>query len=358
MIYKAPHEIIAASRKRLGLTMRELSVLTEIDQALLSKYENGKRLPSEKHSIALEKALEMDKEELKKTIMSEKVAQIVAYEANYQEILIAAESRVEYLSSRRAIELPIITYDLTKRLETIDALKDKWNSLKPLDEIQLKKMEEYFKVKYTYESNKIEGNTLTYQETHLVINEGLTIGGKPVADHLEAINHSDAVDFVKDLVLGKEEITQRILLEIHYLVLKGVNQANAGEYRQVPVRISGSEHVPPQPFQLDVLMEGYFDQYRIQKKRVHPVILAAEMHERLVSIHPFVDGNGRTSRLVMNLILLKNGYTVTSLKGDDASRLRYYKALEGVQVNNDSTAFYTLILDCLEASLREHLEMV
>lgn len=159
------------------------------------------------------------------------------------------------------------------------------------------------------------------QETSLVVQEGLTIGGKTMREHLEAVNH-------------------------------------AGRYRSVPVRISGSRHEPPQPYLLDKLMEDYFLHYEQQKRSLHPVILAADMHERLVSIHPFLDGNGRTARLVMNLVLLRNGFTIAILKGDAASRPAYYQALEKVQANNEPQVFYGLVMDAVERSLQGHLGMV
>lgn len=213
-------------------------------------------------------------------------------------------------------------------------------------------------VSYTYESNRIEGNTLSLQETHLVVNEGITIGGKSVREHLEAINHAEAVSYIEQLVTDKMDFGPRVLMELHYLILKGIDKENAGRYRKVPVRISGSEHVPPQPYMLEKLMEEYFLHYDQQKSILHPVILAAEMHERLVSIHPFVDGNGRTSRLVMNLILLKHGFTIANLKGDLSSRLAYYKALEAVQVENNPEVFYHLVADAVADSLKNHLDMV
>ena len=124
------------------------------------------------------------------------------------------------------------------------------------------------------------------------------------------------------------------------------------------MRISGSRHEPPQPWQLDKLMEDYFHHYLRQKGSLHPVLLAAEMHERLVSIHPFIDGNGRTARLVMNLILLRNGYTIANLKGDNASRMAYYQALEKVQVDNEPAVFYQLVADAVVSSLHAHLDLV
>lgn len=350
--------VIKRFRKKHHLTMLDLSTKTAIDQALLSKYENGKRLPSEKHLKALAFALDADFEELNKIFLAEKIAQLVRYEPNALEILAVAETRIEYLKSDQSLTTPVLDEMINNKLEKVDQLKKEWQEKRPLNQTQLKKMQEYFHIKYTYDSNQIEGNTLTYQETSLIIQEGITISGKSMVEHLEAINHADAVDFVGELVSGKEDITKRSLLEIHRLVLKSIDQENAGKLRSVPVRISGSKHEPPQPFLLDKLMEDYFLHYANQKKKLHPVIMAAEMHERLVSIHPFIDGNGRTSRLIMNFILLKNGYTVTSLKGDLESRMRYYKALTQAQKNNKPTAFYNLIIDRLIDSLEEHLSLV
>ncbi|MCB9261195.1 MAG: Fic family protein [Flavobacteriales bacterium] len=344
-------------RTESNKTMLELSAKTGIDQALLSKYETGKRVPSEKHLVQLSEAMHIDFSEIKKELLADKIAKLVQYEQNYAEILMVAESRVEYLTSNQALILPELPTGYTEKLDKLDKLKNQLKALKPLQGSALYKLKEYFRIQYTYDSNQIEGNTLTLKETHLVINEGITVGGKSMREHLEAINHAEAVDFIEDLVSGKEKFNRRSLLEVHRLVLKSIDNENAGRFRNVPVRISGSQHVPPQPYLLEKMMEEYFMHYEIQKKRMHPVLLAAEMHERLVSIHPFIDGNGRTSRLIMNFILLQNGYTITSLKGDLTSRKRYYDALEAVQVDNDTTPFYDLIIEKAEESLKEHIEL-
>jgi Fic family protein len=269
-----------------------------------------------------------------------------------------AESRVAYLSGQQALTMQELSTSIQEKLQKIDDLKAKWQSRRPLNPTQLQKMQEFFNVAYTFESNRIEGNTLTLQETHLVVNEGITIGGKSMKEHLEAINHAEAISYVEQLVTDQLDFSPRVLMELHYLILKGIDRNNAGKYRSVPVRISGSAHVPPQPFLLEKLMEEYFIHYDRQKKRLHPVILAAEMHERLVSIHPFIDGNGRSSRLVMNLILLRRGYTIANLKGDLTSRLAYYKALEAVQVDNNPEVFYHMVADAVKDSLERHLELV
>jgi len=346
-------------QKRLdhNLTLKDLSQLTLIDQAILSKYENGKRIPSAKQIKTLSEALNTEYRVLSREILATKIIELIKYETDPLEIIQLAESRVEYLKKSERENTVDFSDEVRNKLNFIDKLKDQWKINKPLNKTQLEKLQEYFSIKYTYESNKIEGNTLTYQETNLVVSEGITISGKSMKDHLEAINHTDAIAFITDLINGNEDINKRNLLDIHRLVLKSIDQENAGKYRSVPVMISGSAHVPPQPYLIEKLMEDYYDYYNHHKKHLHPVILATEMHERLVSIHPFIDGNGRTARLVMNFILLKNNYTVTILKGDQEARLAYYKALEDVQLNNKRDKFYHLILDQLKNSLTEHLNL-
>lgn len=338
--------------------MKEVVNVTGIDQALLSKFENGKRLPTEKQLISLAGAYELNVNQLRKFWLADKVVDLVQYEISPSEILTLAESRVEYLRSSKSLEVPALPTDLVEKLEAIDRLRDEWQAKRPLNATQLQRMRDFFNIEYTFESNRIEGNTLTLQETSLVVNEGLTISGKSMKEHLEAVNHAEAVDFVIELASKREGLTKRNVLDLHALILKSIDRENAGRYRSVPVRISGSQHEPPQPFLLDKLMEDYFVHYRQQEGRMHPVILASEMHERLVSVHPFIDGNGRTSRLVMNLVLLRNGYTIANLKGDVNSRLAYYRALEKVQMDNQPEVFYLLVADAVEESLKAHLALV
>jgi Fic family protein len=258
------------------------------------------------------------------------------------------------MKRNKTIELPS---NLVQKLEQLTQLQEQWKQSKPLDALQLQKLKSYFNLAYTYESNRIEGNTLSLQETNLVINEGITVGGKTLQEHLEAINHQEAIHFIEELLFTAQPFNQSILLQLHRLILMGIDTKNAGTYRKVEVRISGSKHIPPNALQVAALMEGYFEFYELNKRTLHPVILAAEMHERLVSIHPFIDGNGRTARLVMNLILLQNGYTLVNIKGNLKNRLKYYQALEQVQLNHEHTEFFKLILSSAEKSLLQHLEL-
>jgi Fic family protein len=350
--------VLREERLALGWKLREAASASHIDAALISKYESGDRLPSEKHLKALADSYAITTDKLRKLWLAEKVSSLLRYEQNPIEILQVAESRVEYFLSTKTFDLENLSSSLQDQLKRIDSLQKKWKASKPLDGLQLSKMKDFFNTEYTFESNRIEGNTLSLQETHLVVNEGLTIGGKSMMEHLEVINHAEALEYLYELIGTRAAVTERNLLGLHALILKGIDRKNAGVYRNIGVRISGSKHEPPQPYLVKSLMEDYFVHYNKQARSLHPVILAAEMHERLVSIHPFVDGNGRTARLIMNLVLLSNGYTLANLKGDLDSRIAYYKALEKVQVDNTPDAFYTLVANAVEESLTEHLKLV
>ncbi len=240
-------------------------------------------------------------------------------------------------------------------LAEIEKLKNELDQYRSLDNDSLR---DALAIEYTYESNRIEGNTLTLRETDLVINKGLTIGGKSLREHLEAINHNDAIDYVKEIAQNNIDLSEKVVKDIHALILRGIDKENAGIYRKVPVMISGARHIPPQPYLVEKLMEEYFEFYKTHKTQMHPVILSAEMHERLVSIHPFIDGNGRTSRLVMNLLLIRNGYPIANIKGDTESRLQYYEALEAVQTEGDKNSFIQFISLEVKKSLEHYLKLL
>lgn len=248
---------------------------------------------------------------------------------------------------------------LTALLQEIDTLRVKLNNARPLPLEALGKIKEAIEMEYTYESNRIEGNTLTLQETALIVSEGVTIGGKSMREHLEAINHAQAVEFIKDIARADIEITERTIKEIHALILHGIQKEQAGKYRNVPVMIVGSRHIPPQPYLIDVQMEAFITEYnRMRAEQIHPVIIAAYLHDELVKIHPFVDGNGRTSRLLMNLYLLSHGYTITILKGENEAKLAYYEALEFSHTQGDPGQFYLLVANAVKSSLQSYLQII
>jgi len=243
-------------------------------------------------------------------------------------------------------------------LEQIEDLKKSLDSFRPLKGVHIEKLNQYFDEEYTFDSNGIEGNTLTLQETSLILNKGVTIGGKSMREHFEVINHKEAIDYIKDLVKEKTLFNKRILLDIHHLILKNIDMQNAGKYRNVDVMISGSAHKPPTFLQVQNLMEEYFNFYEENKDTLNPVILSAEIHERLVTIHPFIDGNGRTSRLMMNLILLQHGFPITNISSQNNLRNEYYKSLETVQTGGSKELFYKFVAKNVKNSLIKYLEII
>jgi len=351
--------IIKNYRVAQNFSLKEVAQMLAIDPSLLSRIERNERPATENQVRDLATVFNINAADLLKSWLEDKlVGMLKQYPAIAADVVKAMESRVEYLTGPKALKRFPVSEALQAQLERMDALRAAWQNKKPATGTQLTKLNEAFGVEYTYESNRIEGNTLTLQETYLVIHQGLTIGGKSMQEHLEAINHDEAIEFVMDLVKNNTEITEYRIKQLHQLVLKGIDRKNAGVYRTVPVRIGGSAHVPPEPYMLGKLMEELFVFYETEKHQMHPVLLAAEMHERLVTIHPFIDGNGRTSRLLMNLILLRHGYTIAILKGNNESRLAYYSALAAVQSDADTAPFYTLIANTVEQSLQAHLALV
>lgn len=248
---------------------------------------------------------------------------------------------------------------IKKLLKEVDALKEQLSILRPLPEEALRKIQDALDIEYTYESNRIEGNTLTLQETALVVNEGVTISGKSMREHLEAINHTEAISYIKDIAKQDIEISKRTIKEIHALILHGIDRENAGRYRTVPVMISGSAHMPPQPYLIEKQMEDFMIRFKqMEKEMVHPVLVAAYLHGELVRIHPFIDGNGRTSRLLMNLYLLRNGYVIITLKGSNDEKVNYYMALEKSHTEHLPEDFQKLVVEAEIAALRKYLSIM
>lgn len=240
----------------------------------------------------------------------------------------------------------------------IDQLKQELDKLRPLPSAAVRNLEEVFRVEWTYNSNAIEGNTLTLLETKLVLEEGLTIGGKKLREHFEVVNHSEAIDYVQDIVDRNIDLTEYVIKSIHQLVLKNIDDDNAGRYRMINVMISGSQHTPPHFSVLAEQMEKLVKWYDASKDQLHPVQLAAEFHFRFVYIHPFSDGNGRTARLLMNLILMKYGFPPAIVKAANNARIKYYETLELASIGNDMQPFAQLIAECVEESLNKYIGAV
>lgn len=234
----------------------------------------------------------------------------------------------------------------------IVAKKVRLDNHRPLSPDAVKRLRDTMEIEYIYNSNAIEGNKLTLRETQLVIREGVTIGGKSLTEHLEAKNHPKAIEYVESLT--NRSLEESSILKVHEMIFSGILE-NAGNYRNAQVYIAGSDYMPPPAFEIPTLMKELLDWLTKNPEELRPIETAAVFHYKLVSIHPFDDGNGRVSRLLMNLLLLKNGYPFTVIKNVD--RRRYYDTLRKAD-HNDLKPFVNFIARCVEQSLDLYLNAV
>ena len=234
----------------------------------------------------------------------------------------------------------------------IETKKAELDTKRPLTEGEVQRIYEDFMVEYTYNSNAIEGNTLTLRETEMVL-RGLTVDQKPLKDHLEVVGHKDAFYYVVDLVKEKAEITESVIKQIHSLVLAD-KPMDKGVYRKIPVRIMGAHHEPVQPYLIEPKMYELLQDYKQDERSIAEKL--AEFHIRFEGIHPFIDGNGRTGRLLINLELMKAGYPPIDIKFTD--RKRYYNAFDAYYVKKDLSAMTKLFAEYLNARLTEYLKIL
>jgi len=222
----------------------------------------------------------------------------------------------------------------------IDSLKEAIYKHRPFSKGLAASLQEKLIVEWTYNSNAIEGNTLTLSETKVVL-EGITIGGKSMVEHLEAINHREAILFVEDLIANKEPLSEWNIKNIHALILKEIDNTNAGKYRSENVVISGAKHIPPKSYEIGDLMQRLVAEYQNEWKAFHPIVRATLLHGEFVKIHPFIDGNGRTSRLLLNFELIKSGFPPVIIKNEQ--RANYYEVLDLAHTTMNYEPFIELI---------------
>ncbi|WP_127584408.1 Fic family protein [Paenibacillus koleovorans] len=239
--------------------------------------------------------------------------------------------------------------------ESIDNKKSRLDQKRPLPVHTLKSIREHLIVNWTYHSNAIEGNTLTLSETKVAL-EGITVGGKTIKEHLEAINHRDAILYVEEIVRNQEPLSEWQIKNIHRLILKGIEEEHAGVYRKENVLISGARPIPPDALQVGPQMQRFMIWYEGEGRRLHPIELAARVHIEFVGIHPFIDGNGRTSRLLLNFELMKHGYPPIVIEKENRSE--YYAALDYAHTTGDSAIFIELVAGVLDRTLDFYLKLL
>jgi len=240
-----------------------------------------------------------------------------------------------------------------KLLKEIDKLKSEIKKLRPLSVNELRQIKEYYRIGLTYSSNAIEGNSLTESETKIVLEEGITIGGKPLKDYYEAIGHSDGYDFIHTLAKEKK-ITESNIKKLHKLFYQKIDISKAGIYRKEKIFISGSKYSMPSPEKIKSLMKELMNYLVKIRAACHPVEFAAKLHKEFVFIHPFIDGNGRVARLLMNLVLLQESYNIVIIPL--ILRNDYIKFLENA--HKDETEFIKFIAECVRESQKDYLRLL
>lgn len=241
------------------------------------------------------------------------------------------------------------------KLKKLEIKKQKLDILRPFPLTLVENLEEWLNIELTYTSNAIEGNTLSRMETALVIEKGITVKGKTLKEHLEAVNHIHALNYIKTLAEQKRsDIGEKEINEIHRIILHGIDETNAGVFRKTSVRIAGSRVILPNPLKVPELMSEFF--VWLHQTKDYAVKIAALAHFKLVSIHPYVDGNGRTARLLLNLILMQEGYPPAIIKKED--RLQYLNSIEKGQLQDVLDDYYNIIYDAVDQTLNIYLNAI
>lgn len=236
-----------------------------------------------------------------------------------------------------------------------DNLKIIIDTHRPLSKNILNRLRENLIVEWTYNSNAIEGNTLTIYETKVVL-EGITVGGKSLKEHLEVINHKEAIGYLENLINSKIELSEFEIKNIHNLILRNIDSDNAGKYRNENVIIAGAKHIPPNYMIVKEEMEKLMNSYHNEWNEYHPIVRASLLHGEFVKVHPFIDGNGRTARLLLNFELMKYGYPPIVIK--TINRLAYYESLDYAHTKLDYTKFIELVSNLVNESERNLLKLI
>ncbi|MEG1239383.1 MAG: helix-turn-helix domain-containing protein [Flavobacterium sp.] len=330
--------LLKNAREQKELKTREVAQLLGIDQALISKFESGTRKPTKEQISKLAALLEIDYETLMIAWLKEKILYEIGNEEFALKALLLAEQEIQNNNKKLNPE----TFPSIKSLlDEIETLKNKILSFQHFD---LHRISKILELEFISEINKMNGNSLTFQETKAVINEGLMIAGKNMQEHLEAVNLNDAIGYIKDINQKKLPISEKDLLAVHNLIFRGIKIENSGKYKEEPIIIKE--------------MNLFFNWYETNKTNMHPLLLATEAHLKIMSIGPFENGNIQIANLLMNWILLKSGFVFAVIKGNEEEINDYLSTLEFAQNKNDKSLFINYILQKEKENLLHAITLV
>lgn len=330
--------LLKNAREQKGLKTREVAQLLGIDQALISKFETGTRKPTKEQISKLSQLLEIDFETLMIAWLKEKIL----YEIGDEEFALKALLLVEQeIQNNKKIVSSGVLFSIQSILDEIEILKKQIQSFQHFD---LHRISKILELEFISESNCVNGNSLTFQETKAVINEGLTISGKTMHEHLEAINLQETVGYIKDLIQKKLSISEKELFNIHNLILRGIKSENSGKYKNDPLIIQE--------------MNLFFNWYDANKTNLHPILLASEAHLKIIKISPYENGNMQMANLIMNWILLQNGFVFATIQGNKDQTEEYLSILTECQNKSNSSLFVNFIIRIEKENLLRAIELV
>lgn len=330
--------LLKNAREQKGLKTRELAQLAGIDQALISKFESGTRKPTKDQITKLAQLLEIDYETLMIAWLKEKILYEIGDEEFALKALLLAEQEIQ--TNKKQIDSIIIS-SVQVILDEIEILK---NKIQSFNHFELRQISKTLELEFIFKSIYLNGNSLTLEETKSVINDGLTISGKSMQNHLEAINFQETLLYIKDLSQKKISLNEKDFLFIHNLLYKGLASQNSGKYKNDSLIIRE--------------MNLFFNWYESFKNNLHPIILASETHLKILEISPFENGNIQMANLILNWILLQNNYIYVSIEGDENSTSEYFSILEESQLKNDKSIFINYILRIEKENLDRAIQLI
>ena len=330
--------ILKNAREQKELKTREVAQILGIDQALISKFESGARKPTKDQVFRLAQLLEIDYE----TIMIAWLKEKIIYEIGDEEFALKAIKLAEQeIQNKQRNNIASISSKVQIILQEIETLKSQLLSFNHFESRRIHKMLE---LEFIFECNRLNGNSLTLEETKSVINEGLTIAGKSMREHLETVNTQEAVTYIKDLNQKKIGFNEKEFLTVHNLILRGIKPENSGKYKTDSVIVSE--------------MNSFFNWYETNKNSLHPILLAAETHLKIMAINPFENGNIQMANLSMNWILLQNDYIFATIKGNENHKNEYLSVLEQCQNKNDKSFFENYIVEIEKENMIRAIDLV
>ena len=330
--------LLKIAREQKRLKTREVAQLLGIDQALISKFESGARKPTKDQILKLSQLLEIDYETLMIAWLKEKILYEIGEEEFALKALILAEQEIQ--NTKKEINAIIIS-SVQTILDEIEVLK---NKLQSFNHFELRQISKTLELEFIFKSISLNGNSLTLEETKSVINDGLTIAGKSMQNHLEAINFQEATLYLKDLSQKKTHFNEKDFLFTHNLIFRGIESENLGKYKNDPL--------------VTREMNLLFNWYETNKNNFHPIILASEVHLKILEINPFKNGNLQMANLILNWILLQNNYALASIEEDQNSKNEYLSILQESQTKNDKSIFINYILRIEKESLNRALQII